>query len=233
MCVYLPLYCLVVFSLILLCVFEFSKIHEKNKRFEFIDAVNDRTRCVLVLEVQKSMHFHYAIIHNNLKSWERLNASNMSLNEQPQVFVKRITELRNELEKMHVEKLPSGFIRLAFCDEEIVVNEQILQKQPDACHKKIFRFDLWCQLDRRGRFMVDRPVKYFKMIYEFLCVGYVSMLEIEYPIFLVECDYYGVALSENNQNCVCMVKNARVTIMTKSQYEKYLNTVKALEQVTL
>lgn len=122
-------------------------------RFEFINASNDASRCLLVLEVQKSQYFHYAIVHSNFKSWERLNASNMSLNEQPHVFVKRISELRNVLEKNHVdvENLPNGFITLAFCDEEVVVNEQVLQQQKGCQHHKIYRFDLWCQMDRRGR----------------------------------------------------------------------------------
>lgn len=69
---------------------------------------------------------------------------------------------------------------------------------------------------------MDRPVKYFKMIYSFLQVGHVTMKESDYPIFLIECDYYGVELTDNDcEACVCMKKDGSVSILTRAQYDNY------------
>ncbi|EFC37942.1 predicted protein [Naegleria gruberi] len=192
-------------------------------RLEFKKTTNVPSLWIMILEVKKSDFFHYAHIRSHLKSWERLSASNFCLCDRPQRFVERLRELRSTQEYQNAviqiptmsrrnsissnnlqqqatanktgntspKRMIDGYFTLVFSDTQLTVCETVLARA--GFDKRIYRLESYCGMDEQGRFLVDRPSKFFKLIYQFLQIGYVSVKMYDWAVFKLEAEYYGLA----------------------------------------
>ncbi|KAL9641724.1 hypothetical protein ABK040_007401 [Willaertia magna] len=89
-----------------------------------------------------------------------------------------------------IKRTSDSYLTLVFSDCTMIISELILAKI--GFDKRIFRLDQYSTMDDLGRFTVERPSKYFKLIYQFLQIGYVSVKNVDWPVFLFEADFYGL-----------------------------------------
>jgi hypothetical protein len=79
---------------------------------------------------------------------------------------------------------------------------------------KLFRRNL------SNRYIVDRPYVYYAKHYEFLQIGATSVTFEQYPVFLVEAEFYGLLNIYLDENQVKIIKSERgVVLMRASRYE--------------
>ena len=112
--------------------------------------------------------------------------------------MRRLQELRNhESEVVSVdsnsnacERSTAGYITVLFSDIVLYCSEKILALR--GTHTNMYRLDQWSTLDAKGRFIIDRPSKYFKALYDYLQIGAVSVHISDYPILLSEARFYGI-----------------------------------------
>ncbi len=178
----------------------------KDRVNELTDAEFNKlatSKVVLALEVRKSKLFHYAHISKQLKSWERLNASNVCLNEHPFRFVKRLQELKSgnrfydcafEDHQQNIvlneDEIAERYITLLFSDIVLYCSEKIMASR--GLNTRMYRLEEWSILDDKGRFIIDRPSKYFKWLYDYLQIGMITVPISEYFILVAEANFYNI-----------------------------------------
>ncbi|KAG2394077.1 hypothetical protein C9374_003841 [Naegleria lovaniensis] len=96
------------------------------------------------------------------------------------------------------KRIYEGYFILVFSDIQLTVSELILARA--GFDKRIYRLESYGNMDDQGRFLIDRPSKYFNLIYQFLQVGYVSVKLHDWPVFLLEAEFYGLAEMIHNEN---------------------------------
>nr|CAG4711007.1 unnamed protein product [Naegleria fowleri] len=88
------------------------------------------------------------------------------------------------------KRIYEGYFILVFSDIQLTVSELVLARA--GFDKRIYRLESYGNMDDQGRFLIDRPSKFFNLIYQFLQVGYVSVKLHDWPVFLLEADFYGL-----------------------------------------
>jgi hypothetical protein len=171
----------------------FPKPNSKEYTIYFKDVENEQqgvetnTNKLLIMDVLEGANKPYVITGSSgIRCYERLNASNIPLHNFPNELRQRIVKVSENLgEKDNFKSA------LLFPEGKIQVEHSVLTNIQEHIKPKTLNFGKYFKMNESGEFEIDRPLGMFKLLYNFLQIGVVTIKKIDLAIFLNEVTFYG------------------------------------------